>query len=743
MWRLATLAGLTLLAAGVVVIAVGTTPVGSALAPAVLAQAEPATEPANLGYDQVEIPFFMDWVRSGHADLTAEAFLHWQEEDPPLVPEGCAQCHAQAGHLDYIGADGSAAGVVDAKAEPGVIGCTTCHNDVAVQRTEVEMPSGALLVGLGREASCMTCHQGRASGVTVTEAIQESAASIDEVMEEQGFINIHYYAAAATLYGSEAGGWYQYEGAYYEPRFDHAEEIDTCQSCHDPHTLEVRVEQCASCHEDVKTKEDLRAIRMNGSLVDYDGDGDIESGIATEIANLQALLYDALKAYAVEVVGTPLAYDAHAYPYFFVDQNGDGVATPDEANYGGRYQSWTPRLLGAAYNYQASKKDPGAYAHNAKYVIQVLHDSILDLASATSQQVAPARPAEGGTTVLASMPVVSHMGDLGLRRDDAAHFDASGEPWRHWDEEGAVPASCSTCHSADGLPFAIEHGVQIDQPLSQGMECTTCHLPGSDFAVLENEDVDFPSGAVLSFGNSGDNLCAECHQGRASTATVDDRIGVVGDDEMADGLGFVNVHYFAAAATRFGGEAQGGYQYADQEYLGLWPHDEDVATCTSCHDPHNQVVDIAATCSDCHDGTTVADVRDYREWDGDFDGDGDTGVGTYYEIANMVDLLYAAIQYYARETLGTPIVYDSHSYPYFFVDANGDGVATPDEATYAGRYTDWTPRLMRAAYNFQYVQKDTGAYVHNSQYVVQLLHDSIEDLGGDVSEMDRPAADLF
>ena len=30
----------------------------------------------------------------------------------------------------------------------------------------------------------------------------------------------------------------------------------------------------------------------------------------------------------------PIAYDSHAYPYFFIDTNADGEAGEDEANFG-------------------------------------------------------------------------------------------------------------------------------------------------------------------------------------------------------------------------------------------------------------------------------------------------------------------------------------------------------------------------------------------------------------------------
>ncbi|HMB23956.1 MAG TPA: hypothetical protein VKP08_14035, partial [Anaerolineales bacterium] len=51
---------------------------------------------------------------------------------------------------------------------------------------------------------------------------------------------------------------------------------------------------------------------------------------------------------------------------------------------------------------------------------------------------------------------------------------------------------------------------------------------------------------------------------------------------------------------------------------------------------------------------------------------------------------------------------------------------------------NWTPRLLEAAYNYQYTQKDPGAFVHNPKYVIQFLIDSIADLGGDVSKYTRP-----
>ena len=69
--------------------------------------------------DRPEIPFLTDWASSGHANLEAEPFARWLEEDPPVVPTNCAKCHSTPGHLDFLGLDGTEAGVVDNDAPAG------------------------------------------------------------------------------------------------------------------------------------------------------------------------------------------------------------------------------------------------------------------------------------------------------------------------------------------------------------------------------------------------------------------------------------------------------------------------------------------------------------------------------------------------------------------------------------------------------------------------------------------------
>ncbi|MBN1565323.1 MAG: hypothetical protein JXA10_15870 [Anaerolineae bacterium] len=635
------------------------------------------------------------WSGSGHADAEAEAFRHWDEEDVVEVPTSCAQCHSAYGYLDFVGADGSEAGVVDMPAPvDSVISCEVCHTPNAMGLESVTFPSGAVVTDLGESTRCAVCHQGRASGASVDAAIE--GLPLDEVAELR-FVNIHYFAAAASLYGSEVGGGYQYAGKAYQPSFEHVEGYDTCASCHDPHALELNIEECSMCHTGVASVEDVEAIRMPGSMVDYDGDGDVAESIKAELEGMQEALYAAIQAYAADVVGTPIVYDAVSYPYFFADDDGNGEVNGEE----GSYASWTPRLLQAAYNFQTYEKDPGAFAHNARYYAQLMYDSVESLNEVT-----------GGMAV--------------LQRNPPGHFDGTAEAFRHWDEDGEVPASCTKCHSSEGLPFQAMYGTQIPQEPSTSLACASCHNFEEGFALYVTDEVTFPSGAVLSFGEGvGANLCINCHQGRESGASVDARIerAGVGDDETSEDLSFVNVHYFAAGATFFGSEAGGIYEYEGKEYAGKSTHTPPYDTCTSCHTAHTLTIK-SEECTMCHPG--VEDVDAIRMTAQDWDGDG-AEEGVAGEIETLNEMLLEAIVAYSTDVVGMPIKYDAGAYPYWF-NADEEGA----------RYVSWTPNLLRAAYNYQYAAKDPGAFAHNGPYVAQALYDSIEAVGGDVSGLIRP-----
>ncbi len=712
-------------------------PTQAPAAPAAVQPACPPAEPCPVAEAGVEAPFAALWSASGHADKAAEAFRHWDAGTPAEVPVACTKCHSGAGFVEFM-TTGKNEAVVAAADVTGIT-CTSCHNDASFKYTAVTFPSGVVISGLGREALCMTCHQGRESKVSVDAQIEKFAVTdLDAVVApikddagkdvNFGFRNVHYFAAAATLYGSQVHGGYEYDGKTYDYKFDHIAGYDTCIDCHDSHSLEVKVEQCAVCHEGVAKKEDLKNIRMISSKADYDGDGNVTEGMALEIEGLQVNLLAQLQGYAKDKTGVSVVYDAAAYPYWFADAEGDGVIDQkDGANVA--FSTWTARFLKAAYNYQVSIKDPGAFAHGNKYIVQLLIDSIEDL---------------GGDVTK-------------LNRLDAGHFDGSSMAFRDWDAEGEVPYNCAKCHSATGLPAFLKAGGTVSvlangttyqtgigaQPISNSFTCYTCHNEAEWPKLYQAAQVPFPNGKSFSLKQDADgknvadnsNICLECHQGRQSGKTVSLAVAGMDSDKADPAIRFQNVHYLSAGATLFGTAAGGMYEYPKQTYFGQNKHVEGFTTCANCHDVHLLTVKTD-TCKGCHGTDDMAKVRKPGDVI-DYDGDGDTAEGYEGEVATLREKLYAALQDYAKTKLKGGIIYDPAAYPYYYSDVDGDGKPDLDKD---GKNVPvvYSPRLFEGAYNLNYATKEPGGFAHNPFYVMQVLYDAIKDLGGNVTGMTRP-----
>lgn len=321
------------------------------------------------------------WTESGHADSESESFVHWDEDEPPLVPENCAKCHSAYGYLDFLGEDGSEPGVVNAAANIGsVVTCTVCHNPTANQKDSAVFPSGVEIHDLGMTANCAECHQGRTSTITVEN--RTNGLPEDEVNEELGFINTHYKIAAAVRYGTEVQVGYEYPDKSYVGFYEHVEDYQQCTDCHDAHSLEITASECAACHPTVSDLGDLRDIRVE-ETPDYDGDGDVNEGVFHELQTIHEMLYAAIQTYAADVAGESILY-ADQFPYWFIDTNGNREADDGEIAFPNQYGSWTPRLVKATYNYHMVVEDPGNFMHNAKYMIQIMYDTLDDLSQVTT-----------------------------------------------------------------------------------------------------------------------------------------------------------------------------------------------------------------------------------------------------------------------------------------------------------------------------------------------------------------------
>ncbi len=716
------------------------------------------------------------WNNSGHARVEDEAFAHWDEDDPAEIPTRCAKCHSTDGFLDFA-ADGSVDNAVPAANVKGVY-CTACHTDpdsgALREFASVEFPSGHEMENLGQGATCMNCHQGRAHKGSVDDKIEAAEAAFagtytdDTISPSISFTNIHYYAAAATNFGTLVQGGYEYDGKYYDSQFAHVDGYNDCTTCHDPHTLQIRKDNCATCHTDPANTSywgginDVKNIRYLASCVDYDGDGDKSEGIYYEIDGLKHTLWDYISQYSKEISGIGVV-KGDAYPYYFKDNNGNGVADANEQIYPNQYRSYTPSLIRAVYNYQVVSKDPGGFAHGGKYLIQLMVDGINDLSEALGA-AAPEGITRDASPLLSSIDdrfrdrlPRSYAGSSDYAREDEGHFNGGSDAWRHWDEDGAVPGRCARCHTATGLATYLATGANAeDEPISNGMLCTTCHT--SPPAMRSTGPVTMPSGAVVDLGDTS-NLCLNCHQGRASKSTIDAKIA-------SGNLTFSNIHYYPVGASFFGTDAKGGYEYPGKTYVGqriYSYHAGSFDTCVECHMGTNKLCDDCPTgdcdhnvktpnpadCITCHGQDSAQPSNPNADpalftFDGirpastpDYDGDGNMAESVKYEIKTLEEALYAQILWYATNVIGAPIIYDSHSYPYFFNDNNGNGLVDPGEAIYPNQYRSYDAKLLAAAYNYQFSKKEPGAWAHNSRYITQILIDAIEDLGGIVTDYHR------
>ena len=344
----------------------------------------------------------------------------------------------------------------------------------------------------------------------------------------------------------------------------------------------------------------------------------------------------------------------------------------------------------------------------------------------------------------------------------SGHADMTGLAW---EEEGGLAASrsCKRCHTTTGYVERLADPVAYDAsstPVAQYVTgsqkemlyCNACHSDSS-FSRRTFTNVAFPSGYTADMGDDS-NLCMGCHQGRSAGSGPASGTSVLANKVATPAPGgytFTNIHYFAAAASLFGSDVKGGYEYAGREYEGknlFSAHNGRRDTCIKCHlregkaeYPDHRMSPQISDCSACHGGIT--DFKDIRPstYGTDYDGDSSATEGLYYELEGLRTALLTAIQTYALNSNTVQhlaIGYDGNTNPYWFKDTNLNGTIETDEAVTGNRYNKFDARLLEAAYNYQVSTKEPCGHIHNFKYMGQLLYDSIEDLGGNVSGFTRP-----
>ena len=293
---------------------------------------------------------------------------------------------------------------------------------------------------------------------------------------------------------------------------------------------------------------------------------------------------------------------------------------------------------------------------------------------------------------------------------------------------------CVRCHTSMGFAeVAPGYGDAVQTPGGESdgfITCNACH-DGVNYPSSGNKRMRF-TGSVALFDYNGDPLtyvdagnsavCVYCHQGledashvAADSAAYDaSNMAFYATSPKGNPATFRNMHYLAAGAMLF---AEKGYEYAGASYSQ--EHIHTLVGCVGCHmadEPGTEevgghtfhmtdgAVESTSFClGTCHPNMTAINFP----WNATFDAESD--------IAYMLSALMNAIIVYDSPDddpdTAANIKYQSW-YPYFQPNS---GQA-------------WDPVAAKAAFNWQFVNKDPGAYAHNRSYALQLLWDSYEDL---------------
>ncbi|WP_213194586.1 multiheme c-type cytochrome [Desulfuromonas sp. AOP6] len=332
-------------------------------------------------------------------------------------------------------------------------------------------------------------------------------------------------------------------------------------------------------------------------------------------------------------------------------------------------------------------------------------------------------------------------------------------------------ADCQMCHTATGAANFLNDPAMYDEEnnsfahladwaaaggsgQNELVYCWTCHK--NNQADMRNPGaipVSYTvAGAAASLPDLGSsNVCANCHAGRGNMDSLVEDFDTNTDGSFK-GTAATKTHYKNAAATIFQATVHPGYEYEGLSYadLGWYDHDEvgfvegrsgpeaEEGPCAGCHmssaeshtfevftkDAAGVITALNSTkCVECHDGehgpglVTVDTTTDFGD---------QTAAAAVAFLEHEAEAYHEALEL-LEEALAAKGIFFAPAYPYFFGDANDNGVLDEAEINRDNGYAEWdSAGTNGAAHNFNYLHHEMGAYAHNSLYAKRLIFDSID-----------------
>ncbi|MCM2266012.1 MAG: hypothetical protein NDI73_12565 [Desulfuromonadales bacterium] len=418
---------------------------------------------------------------------------------------------------------------------------------------------------------------------------------------------------------------------------------------------------------------------------------------------------------------------------------------------------------------------------------------------ATSFQTTPTNPVVEGYTKVADC-LGCHAGDtpaattwphdpenlaINSQWANSAHAGriASATPetgivWGHYDWDNRTSrGSCQRCHTATGISnfltltgdgnpattyaangsgndfsHLLNWTAATGSQQNELLYCWGCHSdvatgalrnPGAITEVYAAATAGSPTATIAYPNINQSNVCMGCHLGREIGQNV-------ANDIDADGVrGFINSHYLTAGASIFNAS---GYEYATYANFGF--HQEvgvggtagtgTAGPCVTCHmtsttpgshsfsvvtkDAADNITAVATTvCTNCHADMTPVVLEEKKE--------------AFHLAMEQLRL--------ALEARG---MFFQARNPYFFVGSGATAASFTDwqsvataigTANPAAAPVDWRD-VMGAAFNYNMLEHDPGAYAHNVDYALRLVADSVDFLNDGLVDGDANlASDMF
>ena len=765
--------------------------------------------------DAAGVAFYKTVGATDDAEGNAWTHYNW---DQTTSRGACQRCHTATGIANFLtnpaaydatgnGNDFShLSGWTKAAGSPQneLIYCWGCHSDSqtgtlrnpgAITENYAAATAGAPVAtvvypDLGKSNVCMGCHLGREIGQTV--------ANDTDADGTRGFVNSHYLAAGAIVFG-EAG--YEFAGKTYTKTFQG----------HAAAGASDGKGPCVTCH---MTSTEAHAFEV----VTKDATGAV-TGIATTSCNSchgdmnAAWLEERKEAYHAALENLNIALQSKGIyfqarnPYFFV---GPGATDPSYTTWAAPYgfDAWK-NVMGAAFNYNLLEHDPGSYAHNRSYALQLIADSIdfiadgvvdnagvvtIDVAGVptATDLLAPVKAAVGATLDAKHFngsadqaqfvaqqiscadchaPNTSANAVIVDQYAESAHGDVKGAAWV---SEEMFNNSCAKCHSTGGFITGGAPAVAFTAGGSQQvLACSGCHTnvengeiraKGQITVAYKSRTIDTATGAfnpaaAAGFPNvgEGNNLCIACHSGRESGETV----LALADTAMGN-TSFKNPHYLGAAGMMYaklafisftsldtvvGTTTYGKSVIANEDGGGLTSTHRKLGTPAMAGNTNGNagLLVSGGPCVTCHMST----VKDHT-WEINANSFNQVCVNCHTEEAgttltaeNFMELFIDeqavpfndAVAVAEKELLDNYNIQYTDAYPYFI----DNSLATPGPAK------DWTrggalsaaeaKKLMGAALNIKLMKADPAAYAHARSYSRRVLYDTIDWLDNKIIDM--------